>query len=290
MVLEEPAAGNKAGFHILVVDDEEKIRTVLETIFASRGYRVSPVSNGLTALKILQEGGVDLVVLDLKMEGMDGMELLGRIKDISSGLPVVVITGYADVDSTAKALKAGASDFISKPFGAQEIFHSVSRLLELRQVRGQHRKILPFFTFGARASFPSRTENVNGAIHYLTGYLGELDLFEPVQVSHMVIALYEALTNAVVHGNGQDAAKTVTVSADFGTDGVKFVIADEGDGFVPDELAGPLDTTSLNRAGGRGIYLMKQFMDEVRFNPAGNEVTMMKRRKDAGGPEAKGKA
>lgn len=280
-----PVRGENDHYHILVVDDEENIRKVLETIFVSRGYRVSSASNGLTALKLLGQGGVDLVVLDLKMDGMDGMELLGRIKDASALLPVVVITGFADVASTAAALKGGASDFLSKPFGAQEIFHSVSRLLELGKVREDHGKVLPYFKFTVNGEFPSLNENINGAIHFLTEAVRQSDLCGPAEVSSVVIALYEALSNAVVHGNRGDASKKVRVRAELDYDAVAFSVSDEGEGFVIEDVGGK----DAHAGGGRGIYLMNQFMDEVRFNAQGNEVTLIKRRKGSGGPAEKGK-
>ncbi len=271
-------------FTILVVDDEENIRNVLESVFKGKGYGVIKAANGFEALKSVQEGLVDLAVIDLKMPGMDGMELLSRIKDHSAELPVVVMTGYADVETTAKALKAGASDFLAKPFGAQEIFHSVSRLLELRAVREENRKILPFFTFTMDVEMPTRTDHVNGVIHYLTEHLKDIELCESVQYSNMIIALYEALVNAMLHGNGGDAEKKVRLRAVIGFNEARFTVTDEGEGFVLDEIANPTNPKNLYKVSGRGIYLMQHFMDEVIYSDQGNEVTLVKRRKAAQQP------
>ncbi len=269
--------------HILVVDDEESIRKVIVAVFAGRNYRISSVANGFAAIKIIESEKVDLVILDLKMPGMDGMELLGRIKDFSSEILVVVITGFADVDNTAKALKAGASDFLPKPFGAQDIFHSVSRLLELQQSRVENQRVLPYFDFSMKAAIPSKSENINGVIHYITEHLKDIGLCAPAQLGNVNIALYEALVNAMLHGNGKDESKKVWLTVDISYNEARFKIRDEGSGFVPDETGGPSDTKNLYKASGRGIYLMRHFMDSVSYNEIGNEVTMVKKRTPAAG-------
>lgn len=270
--------------NILVVDDEENIRNVLESVFLNKGYGVVKAANGFEAIKAVEGGGVDLAIIDLKMPGMDGMELLSRIKEHSAQFPVIVMTGFADVETTAKALKTGASDFLAKPFGAQEVFHSVSRLLETRKVHEENRKILPFFTFTMDANIPSRTDHINGVIHYMTQHLKDIELCESSQLSNLVIALYEAIVNAMRHGNGNDSAKKVRVRAEIGFNEARFIIADEGEGFVMDDIANPTDPKNLYKSSGRGIYLMKHFMDEVLFNDQGNEVTLVKRRKGGARP------
>ncbi len=273
-----------AKLNILVVDDEENIRNVLETVFVAKGYGVVKAANGFEAIKAIENGGVDLAVIDLKMPGMDGMELLSHIKEHSAQFPVIVMTGFADVETTAKALKAGASDFLAKPFGAQEVFHSVSRLLETRKVHDKNRKILPFFKFIIEAEVPSRTDSVNGVIHYLTEHLKDIELCESSQLSNLVIALYEAIVNGMRHGNGNDPAKKVRVRSEINFNEARFTIADEGEGFAFDDIANPTDPKNLYKSSGRGIYLMKHFMDEVFYNDQGNEVTLVKRRKGGARP------
>lgn len=269
---------------ILVVDDEENIRNMLESVFIGKGYGVVKAGNGFDAIKAVEGGGVDLAVIDIKMPGMDGMELLSRIKDHSAQFPVVVMTGFADVDATAKALKAGASDFLAKPFGAQEIYHSVSRLLEMRKVHEENRKILPYFSFTIEAAIPSRIGYINGVIHYITEHLKEIELCESSQLSNLVIALYEAIVNSMRHGNCNDPAKKVRVRAEIGFNEARFTITDEGEGFAIDDIANPTDSKNLYKSSGRGIYLMKHFMDEVSYNDQGNEVIMVKRRKGGARP------
>jgi serine/threonine-protein kinase RsbW len=108
--------------------------------------------------------------------------------------------------------------------------------------------------------------------------LADMNLCEPIHLANMNIALYEALANAILHGNHGVESKKVRVTAEIGYNEVKFIIRDEGDGFVPDDIANPTDSKNLYKASGRGIHLMKHFMDEVTYNGIGNEVTLVKKR------------
>jgi DNA-binding NtrC family response regulator len=106
---------NNQGVGILVVDDEFSVRDSLYNWFKMEGYRTDTAENGMEALKKLQESPWDIVLLDIKMPGMDGMELQRHIKKINNTIIVIVITAYATVDTAVEAMKEGAFDYISKP-------------------------------------------------------------------------------------------------------------------------------------------------------------------------------
>ncbi|MBI3794375.1 MAG: response regulator [Nitrospinae bacterium] len=270
---------NGKPFHILIADDEEGIRKTLQTALSAKGYEVTTVGNGLSALKVISSSPVDVVITDLKMPGMDGFELLLRIKGISSDLPVVVITGFADVESTTKALKAGASDFLTKPFGAKDIYHTVSRLLEIQQTYKDNQKVLPFMKFSLEYELPSNFDYINGAIHYIMEPVRLVGMCEPIQFTNMNIAIYEAIINAMNHGNHRDEKKTVKVGVNISFDKAVFTVSDQGEGFAPADVSNPTAPENLYKSSGRGIYLIKHFMDEVSFNQSGNQITMIKNRK-----------
>src|SRR5574341_1542182 len=90
----------------------------------------------------------------------------------------------------------------------------------------------------------------------------------------LAISLNEAITNAIRHGNRRDQQKTVYIRAEISADAARFTVRDEGDGFDPAALPDPLDPDNLLRPSGRGIFLMRQLMDEVKYNERGNEVTL----------------
>ncbi len=116
---------------VLVVDDDVQIQKDLSEIITGCGYEVSVAGTGVEALEIMGgEDAFDLVITDLMMPGMDGMELLTEIKKRSKDLPVVMITAFATIDSAVTAMQKGASDYIAKPFKIDEIEIVVKRMME----------------------------------------------------------------------------------------------------------------------------------------------------------------
>jgi two-component system phosphate regulon sensor histidine kinase PhoR len=107
--------------HILVVDDEKDIRDGSERILARMGCQVLTATQGDEALKILKKETASIVLLDMKMPGMDGMEVLKRIRKMDETILVIVITGYATVETAIEAMKQGAYDFIPKPFEPDQL-------------------------------------------------------------------------------------------------------------------------------------------------------------------------
>lgn len=120
--------------HILVVDDEPLIRQQLERLYTHGGYEVAVASSAEQALDRLRERDIDLVVTDIRLGGMSGVELTRRIQEIYPDVPVIVITGYADIETAVEVLKVGASDYIVKPFSVAAIEESTTVVLQKAQV------------------------------------------------------------------------------------------------------------------------------------------------------------
>lgn len=120
----------KARQTILVVDDEEIARSNMEHILKKDGYGCHIAANGVEALQVLAAEDVDLVITDLKMEKMDGLELLQQINRISPEIPVIMITGFATVSSAVEALRKGAAHYLGKPVNLDELRRTVKEVLE----------------------------------------------------------------------------------------------------------------------------------------------------------------
>ena len=113
---------------ILVVEDDEAAQYTLSRILSTYGYTCVPASNWAGAIGVTRAGGIDLVLLDIMMPELDGMETLSELKRLDPELPVVMVTGCDDVDVAVRATKLGAYDFITKPTQADKlILHRVSR-------------------------------------------------------------------------------------------------------------------------------------------------------------------
>ncbi|MDT8440483.1 MAG: sigma-54 dependent transcriptional regulator [Desulfuromonadales bacterium] len=117
---------------ILVVDDDAVIREGLRRVLKGAGYQVETVPNGRLALERVEQNDFDLLITDLKMPGMNGIEVLQAIHACQPELPVIIITGYAAIDSAVDAMKNGASDYMAKPFANEEMVEKVRRTLDNR--------------------------------------------------------------------------------------------------------------------------------------------------------------
>ena len=124
---------------ILVVDDEFSVRDSLYNWFRKDGYEVTAAENATEALKALQDHAFDVALLDIKMPGMDGMELQEHIHRIDPRIAVIMITAFASVDTAVRALKQGAFDYVTKPIDPDELSHLVLRALEQQTSPGRER-------------------------------------------------------------------------------------------------------------------------------------------------------
>jgi len=124
---------------ILVVDDELDMLMLLRMIIEDNSdYAVETTNNPSEGLKMVTEKDYDLVISDLKMPGMDGMELFDELQEITPGVPVIIITAYGSLETADEAMKKGVSDFITKPFRKDSILFTINRVLELARVQKEN--------------------------------------------------------------------------------------------------------------------------------------------------------
>ncbi|MCU0452942.1 MAG: sigma-54 dependent transcriptional regulator [Bacteroidetes bacterium] len=136
---------------ILVVDDEKVVRDSLTKWFLQDGYDVESADSGAEALKRLQVRKRDLILLDIKMPGMDGMELQQRVKEIDSGATIIFITAHATIDSAVQALKQGAFDYVTKPVDPDYLSHVVANALRQRTLAIENERMRDSITSASRA-------------------------------------------------------------------------------------------------------------------------------------------
>ena len=136
--------------------------------------------------------------------------------------------------------------------------------------------LLPFLEERISFRMPSDIKLLDGVLEYLNERMLRLGLVQPEE-SELIIALDEAIVNAIKHGNKCDTSKSVTITAEFTAEATRFIIADEGPGFKLCNVPDPTDPCRLLEPNGRGLYLINHIMDEVRFNEAGNLLMMVKR-------------
>jgi len=146
---------------ILVVDDEPNLRRVLSAQLTRDGYEVHVASGGLEALECLRDNHIDLVITDLKMPGLDGLGLLRRAVELDPGLPVVIMTAHGTVDNAVEALKAGAFDYVTKPFDQQEVRTIVHKALRTRDLAARDASPAARGATEARHGIIGRSESIH---------------------------------------------------------------------------------------------------------------------------------
>lgn len=124
---------------LLIVDDEPDMLKLLSMIVKEKTpYEVSTTNNPLEALELSKQGGFDLVIADLKMPGLDGMELLDIVKQANEDIPVIIITAYGTVESALETMRKGAFDFITKPFRKEQILYTIDKALKMVRLKKEN--------------------------------------------------------------------------------------------------------------------------------------------------------
>src|SRR5437899_5434200 len=126
---------------ILIVEHEAKMRRLLELNLGEDGFTTLSAGDAEAGLKLLRENPIDLVVTDLKLPGMNGLEFLQTIKRQNAALPVVVMTAFGSVETAVEAMKAGASDYVLKPFSLTEMRMVIHKELDVRNLREENRSL-----------------------------------------------------------------------------------------------------------------------------------------------------
>jgi CheY-like chemotaxis protein len=301
----DPAVGPAvAESTILIVDDSPVDRRLASALVARRaGLRVVSAGDGREALAVIEREAPAAVVTDLQMPGMSGLELVEEVRRLHPAIPVILMTAHGSEEIAILALRAGAANYVPKKALAKDLVATLDAVLAMAAVDLRRQRLLGRLK-SRRSSYV--LENDDTLIAPLIAILQEdlYGLLDGNERTRVGVALQEAVSNALYHGNlevssdlrqederifyaearrrgGQEPYRDrrIGVSIDLGPDAVAYTIRDEGPGFDTAVLDEPFDPESLMRVGGRGMLLIRTFMDEVRHNRAGNEVTMVKRRK-----------
>lgn len=261
---------------ILVVDDEEIVRTTLKRALNRDDMVVTTASLAKEALALLENEKFDLIMTDVKMPEMDGITFVKTVKLDDPEVPIVVLTGFATIEMTRDALQSGAYNFLTKPFEIENILAVVKRGLTLKKEIVRNKEVASFTQCQFDVEIPSRAELLGGVIFYIIEQLKLMDFSERIIATEILMTLDEAITNAHKHGNKADQTKKIFVRTKIDRDKMEMSIRDEGEGFDPEQLINPLSPEGIERNCGRGVFLIKSYMDEVSYNDKGNELTIVK--------------
>jgi two-component system, OmpR family, phosphate regulon sensor histidine kinase PhoR len=187
-MMRDEAKGRANGIKILVVDDEKRIRDACQTMLANDGFEVALAENGFTGLKKIEEEHFDVILLDLMMPGMRGIDLLTHVKGKHPDTLVIVITGYATLEHAIEAMKKGAFDFISKPFSPQDVRLVIGKAIEyirtledIAQEKSRMGVLINHISDGVMATdMEKKVALANPAFLRMIGHQGESAIGKPV--------------------------------------------------------------------------------------------------------------
>ena len=289
---------------ILVVEDSAVDRRLVARLLEKAHHQVRLAEDGRQALCMLADRLPDVVVADVVMPEIDGLELTEQVRADYPLIPVILMTSQGNEQLALRALRQGATSYVPKRLLADELVDTIRHVLDAASGKKNHSRVMHFLDETVlQFSLDNDCQLVTPLIGYLQETITFLDLCGEADRTRLGIALEEALVNAIHHGNleissdlreSDDEAyrhqieqrrgespyrdRRVRFTARLTRDEATFVVRDQGPGFDPGSLPDPTDPSNLDKVSGRGVLLMRTFMDEVSYNSTGNEVTMTKRR------------
>ena len=291
---------------VLIVDDNPMDRRLAASVVEKVGMATSYAIHGKQALEIMSQSPPDIVLTDLVMPEMDGLELVERIKDDYSTIPVILMTAHGSEEIAVKALLTGAANYVPKQNLQRDLVHTLREVLTVANVERDAQKALDCME-DANLHFVLGVDNGvhEPLVSFLQQQLRTWKLCAGSDLIRVGTALHEAFVNAIEHGNleldsdlrndpegaYQQLAterrsaspyrdRLVHVWAKLSGDEASITLRDEGPGFDPRSLPDPTDPENIGKISGRGLLLIRTFMDDVRFNESGNEITLVKKRTD----------
>jgi CheY-like chemotaxis protein len=289
---------------VLVVDDSATDRRLAGGLLEKVGCTVRYAADGREALRQLAVEPPDLVLTDLQMPNLNGLELVAAVKNDYPLVPVILMTAQGSEEVAAQALRQGAASYVPKRQLSQDLLPTVQRIWAGAQEDRTHPHLMHYLEAG-EAVFVLANDPalLKALVNHLQQMLRCLPLADETERLRVGVAVEEALTNACYHGNLEVGAalgragraayeqlarqrlgeapyrdRRIRVTARISRDEAVFVVRDEGPGFDASRLVPAAALPDAERAAGRGLILMRTIMDEVRYNAAGNEVTLIKRR------------
>lgn len=293
---------------VLVAEDSKTQAVEIQFMLEEAGHTVRLANDGDQALAAVHSEPPEILLTDMHMPGKTGLELTEAVRASFPETPVVLMTADGTEDIAVEALRKGASSYIPKRRLERDLIETIgdiARMLESRRARSNVMDALTIadttFVFGNDHDF------VSSLVAHLESELKTVNYDDDTGLFRIVLALKEAIINAIDHGNLElDSAmrddgdgssfhalgderkqqepwcnRKVMVRSRITPDQVAYTVGDDGRGYDPSRLPDPADPENLLKAHGRGLLLIRSFMDDVTFNADGTEITMVKYRRQA---------
>jgi len=290
---------------VLIVDDSPIDRRLAAGLLGHAGdWTIQVAHDGSEALGLIAQEQPDLIVTDLQMPEVNGLELVSAVRNKYPQIPVILMTAQGSEEIAMEALRLGAASYVPKRILARELLPTVRRVLsQASEDRSQTALMHRLQHRDEHYRIETDLSLMMALSKHLQQQLGEAWQLDKSARLRIGTALEEALLNSFYHGNLEVSSKlkeddfalfystaeqrqqqspykdrTVEVELIMTPVTASIIIRDEGPGFDPSTLPDPRDIENLDRPCGRGVMLMRSFMDDVQYNATGNQVTLTKRR------------
>jgi CheY-like chemotaxis protein len=293
---------------VLVVDDSPFDRQLVGRLLAPMGeLRVAYASSASEGMAAIACESPSIVLADLVLPDQEGLELVHRVRAQYPQIFVVIMTAFGSEESAVLALRAGAANYIAKRDLAQDLVPTIRQVLAVATLTRQRERILRCMVRRDSVFILENDPDLLASfMKVLRDELAGMELWDATGLLQVSIALQEALTNALFHGNLEVESehrqvderifdeialqrrqvdpyrsRRIRIQVQLDREAARFSVSDDGPGFDTSLLDRPVDADDLTRIGGRGLLLIRTFMDEVSFNTVGNQIIMVKHRASA---------
>ncbi|MFL5327852.1 MAG: ATP-binding protein [Gemmataceae bacterium] len=307
---------NSATAPILVVEANSDLRDNVCRVINELGWATSQAHDPASALAAIQSDRPQIILTDLGLAGGGAFAFLEQLRREAPNVPVIILMSAGFEAATLRALQRGAAGYASAENFADELPEILERVISAAQSTRDRRRLQSSVT---RMEMNFLLENDTALVPVLVAevqdYLAWINFLDRPARVRLGVALEEALLNAIIHGNLEissalrqqnekeyrQAIEERRHKAPYRDRKVRFAVrlragraifnvADRGPGFDPESLPDPCDPSNLERVGGRGLLLIRTFMDEVKFNRKGSRITMLKFDKNAQVPVRQGRS
>ncbi len=290
---------------VLVVEDSPFFsRQVAKLLSPIPDLRISYADSLKSGYEAIAREAPDVILTDLILPDGEGLELVQRVRALHPRMQVILMTAYGSEEIAMRALRAGAANYIAKKNIATDLIPLIRQVLDMAAWSHERVRILQRLVRRESVFVLENDPHLIAAFMKLVrDELAGMDLWDETGLIQVSIALQEAITNALFHGNlevdsehrqvderlfDQIAeerrhsepyrSRRTRIHVQLDRDVARFSVSDDGPGFDTALLNRPIEPCDLERIGGRGLLLIRTFMDEVSFNSQGNQIVMLKNR------------
>ncbi|TWT93903.1 response regulator [Stieleria varia] len=292
---------------ILLVEDSPTQAIRIAAQLNEDLYEVATAGNGEAAIEMISAFQPDLILSDVQMPVMNGLELVSALHDNLTDIPVVLITATGSDELAMEALERGAAAYLPKSQLGEKLLATVRQVLALTNASESYSELIRSLEYNEfRFVLENKAELVTSLVDLIQRMVAGVGLCDEIGRVRVGMALEHALSNALCHGNleltkeqleaeelivaGEPSLiewrstespfcdRRIRVKVQLTPEEGVFVVRDDGAGFDKSCIREMNDSATLDNDSGQGLVLIRTFMDEVRWNESGNEITMIKRR------------